>query len=193
MAEFANAPGQSPNRENPSPKWRRRVRKWGVKKKLLFGALGGALGGIAMKSVVALVDRRAFGLSRDTDVRTAHEICRRMGLDPISERRAARLGGGMHHGFSVATGLAYAAAADAIPFLRKGRGTAFGAALWLIGDEVAVSASGLEDPFQASLFSHLSALGAHVLFGMIVAAVHAAGDPPRTLSRRRLENGADLR
>jgi hypothetical protein len=42
--------------------------------------------------------------------------------------------------------------------------------LWLIGDELAVTASRLESPGGAGAFSHLSALAAHLLYGFIVDA-----------------------
>jgi hypothetical protein len=120
------------------------VRKWVVKKTLLFGMLGGALGGIAMKTVVALVDhgkadRSPFGLSRKTDAAAAHEVCRRMRLTQLSERHAEQAGAAMHYAFAVAAGMAYAACRGRFPQIRAARGAAFGTALWLVGDEAAVS------------------------------------------------------
>lgn len=141
-----------------------------MKKRLFWGGLAGALGGVAMKAVVRLVDSDSFGLSARTDARTAHEIWRRMGWEALSERKAAQIGAAMHYGFAMAAGAAYAAGASRFPLLRAGRGTAFGAVLWLMGDEVAVSAAGLEDPFKTPLYSHVTALGAHVLYGMAVDA-----------------------
>lgn len=142
-----------------------------MKKSLVFGAIGGALGGIAMKIVVAAVDRNSFGLSRATDAKTAHDLGRRLAVTPLSERRAELLGAGMHYAFSVMAGVAYAAGQREHPALRTGKGAAFGTALWLVGDEAAVSLAGLEDPFRTPAFSHLSALGAHVVYGLIVEAV----------------------
>ena len=136
--------------------------------RLVFGALAGACGGLAMKAVVRFIDPNSFGLSAQTDARTTHEITRRMNWEPVSEKRAEQIGAALHYGFAVAAGVAYAGSAENFPVLRWGRGAAFGAALWLVGDELAVSISGLEDPFRTSLHSHCSALGAHILYGMIV-------------------------
>ena len=90
---------------------------------------------------------------------------------PIGNQRATRIGGALHYSFSIATGALYAASAAKFPGIRIGRGAGFGAALWLVGDEIAVSASGLEDPRQTPVFSHVSALGIHILYGLIVDAV----------------------
>ena len=146
-----------------------------MKKQLLAGALAGALGGLAMKAVVRCIDRNSFGLSRQTDARTTHEICRRMKWAAVSEKRAAQIGAAMHYGFAVLAGAVYAVAARKFPRVRLGRGAAFGAALWLIGDEVAVSVAGLEDPFRTPISSHCSALGAHILYGLIVDQIQRRG------------------
>ena len=96
-----------------------------------------------------------------------------MNWKPLREEHAQQIGAAMHYAFAVAAGVAYAAGAGTFPMVRTGRGAAFGAALWLIGDEVAVSASGLDDPLKSPVFSHLSALSAHVLYGMVVDAVQS--------------------
>jgi hypothetical protein len=146
-----------------------------MKRHLFYGALGGAIGAIAMKAIVRFIDRDSFGLSAKTDAKTAHEIWRRFNWRPIDDRQAERVGAALHYGFSVAAGAFYAAAAPRFPAIRAARGAAFGSALWLLGDEIAVSVSGLENPFETPVASHLSALGAHIVFGMSVDAMHPSG------------------
>ncbi len=141
-----------------------------MSKKLLIGALAGLAGGLAMKAVVKFADPASFGLSTETDARSAHELWRRMGWQSTTNREAARIGAGLHYAFAVASGAGYAAAIDRFPALRSGRGAAFGISLWLLGDELAVSLAGLEDPRSAPAYSHISALAAHMLYGMIVEA-----------------------
>jgi Protein of unknown function (DUF1440) len=145
-----------------------------MKKNLFAGAMAGALGGLAMKAVVYFVDRDSFGLSTRTDARATHEVWRRLNRTPVSQKSAEQIGAAMHYGFAIAAGALYAAAATKFPSTRLGRGAAFGAALWLVGDELAVSASGLEHPFRIPIPSHLSALAAHILYGMIVDSVQRA-------------------
>lgn len=141
-------------------------------KRLCIGALAGALGGLAMKVLVRFADPHSFGLSARTDANTAHQIWRRLRCQPLAQKRAEQIGAAMHYGFSVAAGAAYTGAAEKFPPLRFGRGAAFGTVLWLVGDELAVSVAGLEDPLRAPAFSHLSALGAHLIYGLIVDATH---------------------
>ena len=136
--------------------------------KVWLGALGGALGGLVMKTVVEILDPHSFGLSSRTDADTAHAIWGRMGWAALSDERARQIGAGMHYGFAVLAGIAYTGLGDRYPVIQAGRGSAFGAALWLTGDEIAVSASGLEDPWKTPAFSHASALGAHIAFGLVL-------------------------
>lgn len=142
-----------------------------MRNRLILGALGGALGGLAMKAVVRFVDPASFGLSAATDAKTAHEVWHRMGWPPITDKQAEGIGAAMHYAFGVGAGAVYAASEKRFPLLAAGGGTWFGALLWLVGDEVAVSAAGLEDPRRAPMFSHASALGAHILYGLAVSLV----------------------
>ena len=144
-----------------------------MKKRLFVAGLAGAIGGVAMKAVVRICDRNSFGLSAETDAKTAHEIWRRMSREPLCKQHAEQIGAAMHYAFAITAGIAYAAGIGRFPMMRTGRGAAFGDALWLIGDEVAVSVSRLEDPLKTPVFSHLSALSAHVLYGMVVDAVQS--------------------
>jgi uncharacterized membrane protein YagU involved in acid resistance len=136
------------------------VRNW----RLVAGALGGAFGGLAMKAVVRFCDPNAFGLSSGTDAKAARAV---FGRD-LDGRRAEQVGAAIHYAFGILTGLGYAAAIERYPALATGRGTAFGAGLWLLGDELAVSAARLENVRAANAGSHLSALAAHLIYGMIV-------------------------
>lgn len=135
--------------------------------RLLAGALGGALGGLAMKAVVRYCDRNAFGLSSQTDAKAARAV---FGQD-LEAQNAEQLGAAIHYLFGILTGAAYAVASERYPFLRAGRGAAFGGGLWLLGDELAVSAARLENPRAANAQSHLSALAAHFVYGMVVDAL----------------------
>jgi uncharacterized membrane protein YagU involved in acid resistance len=123
-----------------------------------------------MKAFVRFVDSNAFGLSAKTDAETAHAVWLRAGFGPLREAEAERIGAAMHYAFSVAAGCAYAAGARRFPSLRAGAGTLFGAVLWLVGDELAVTLAGLEDARRTPLQSHASALAAHLLYGLAVDA-----------------------
>lgn len=150
---------------------------------MLRGALAGALGGLAMKAFVEFVDPGSFGLSARTDADSAHELWRRLGWPPLRDRQAKQIGATLHYAFSVLTGATYWAAVRKYPILQRGRGLLFGTALWLFGDEVAVSASGLADPRRTPLPSHLSALAAHLIYMAVVDAICATG-------RQKAEQGS---
>ena len=134
---------------------------------VISGALGGALGGLVMKAMVEVLDPASFGLSAETDARTAHAIWQKAGRPNLSEKQAKHVGALMHYGFAVAAGAAYGAWAGKRSGQGLRRGALFGAGLWLLGDEIAVALSGLEDPRRAPMRSHVSALGAHVAYGLV--------------------------
>jgi type IV secretory pathway TrbD component len=119
-----------------------------------------------MKAVVRFCNPDSFGLSSQTDAHAARTI---FGAD-LDQKRAERIGASIHYALGIGTGAAYAAATVRYPALRAGRGAAFGAGLWLVGDELAVSAARLESPSAANVFSHGSALAAHLVYGFIVDA-----------------------
>jgi len=134
------------------------------RKRLLGGGLCGALGSLAMKGVLGWGGPNAFGLSSQTDAKAARALFG----EGLEQRRAEQIGSAMHYVFGIATGVGYALASQRLPAIRSGRGTSFGAGLWLIGDELAATASRLESPGAASGPSHLWALAAHLLYGFIV-------------------------
>ena len=141
-------------------------------RRILAGALGGALGSMAMKAVVRFCDPNAFGLSSQTDAKAARVVFGE-GLD---QRTAEQIGSAVHYGFGIVTGIGYAIASRTYTVVRTSRGIGFGAGLWLIGDELAVSAARLESPCAASVFSHVSALAAHLIYGVIVEVCVSRAD-----------------
>jgi hypothetical protein len=88
-------------------------------------------------------------------------------------RRDKPLGGSLvHYAFGGAIGAMYGAAAARTPDVTAGAGLPFGAAVWLIADEVGVPLSGLsKKPTEYPLSSHASALAAHLVYGATAEAV----------------------
>jgi putative membrane protein len=77
----------------------------------------------------------------------------------------------VHYGFGASTGALYGAVAEVAPPITIGRGTAYGAAVWLFGDEMTVPALGLSKPptaypakFHADMFFK------HLVFGVCLEA-----------------------
>jgi len=85
-------------------------------------------------------------------------------LSPDEKQRAGSL---VHYAFGTAVGTLYGAVAEHSSLPRAGAGTAFGAVLWLLSDEVAVPVLKLAKPPREYSFEvHASALAAHLVYGV---------------------------
>lgn len=124
---------------------------------------------------------QAAGLAEDdapTRVgRTAHRLA--AGIEP-SRRVGLRLGTAAHYAFSASLGVAYALAVRRFPALRTCGGVAYGAAVWLVADEMVMPALGLSrSPQRLTPGIHAYALAGHLIYG---ATLDAAS---RELTRTR--------
>ena len=78
----------------------------------------------------------------------------------------------VHYGFGTFSGGIYGLVAELIPKSRKGSGTLFGTALWLIADEVAVPKLQLSKPATAyGPKVHAEALASHLVYGFTTEEV----------------------
>lgn len=94
---------------------------------------------------------------------------------PLSREEKHKAGQAVHYGFGTMTGAVYGALAEEFPRTTKAAGTAYGAALWLLADEIAVPAAGLAPgPTRVPLTTHVSALAAHLVYGATAEAVRRA-------------------
>jgi uncharacterized membrane protein YagU involved in acid resistance len=81
----------------------------------------------------------------------------------------------VHYGYGTAWGGIYGVLAEVKPETSKALGLPFGTALWLAGDEIAVSALGLSgNPLEYPVSSHLQALAAHCIYGVTTDLVRRA-------------------
>ena len=93
----------------------------------------------------------------------------------LEEREKQPAGNAMHYAFGVATGGLYGVAAEHWDGVRACQGTAFGAALWLAADEIAVPLMKLSKPARAyPLRVHAMALGSHLIYGAVTELVRRA-------------------
>lgn len=96
--------------------------------------------------------------------------------DAIAGRRLSeaekRVGGSLvHYAFGDATGAFYGVLCETRPEAAVGGGLPFGAAVWLVADEVGVPLAGFADnPLQYPVARHASALATHLAFGATVEA-----------------------
>jgi len=78
----------------------------------------------------------------------------------------------VHYAFGGTVGALYGLAAEASPMVRAGTGTAFGAAVWVGADEIAMPLLGLEDPESDRSFElHAQAFAAHLVYGIVTELV----------------------
>ncbi len=141
----------------------------------IFGALGGLTGALAMHQFRLVWDARAtaspasgiFGFDEESDINAVDQIRKSLSLPPLPRSEALQLALMLHYAFGALSGAAYALLTEAFPNLKAGRGLLFGSLLWLAGDELAVSMTGISDPTSKTASSHLSALAAHLLFGTV--------------------------
>ena len=97
------------------------------------------------------------------------------GKAPRSEETTATLSYLTHYGYGSLQGGLYGAVAGGRGWRDLSDGVAFGTALWLLGDELAVSLLGLADgPGKYPLRQHLHRWGAHVTYGLTTAVTTKA-------------------
>ncbi len=166
-------------------------RRWGRKrpalgKGALTGAMAGLAGAWAMNDFLALLSqatqKQQDNGARATTVKQPEPTSSDEEGD-ATQRIAARIihaafgrnltrqqknvaGPIVHYAVGCASGALYGTATELSPRFSKGFGLPLGAVLWLAADEIAVPALGLSRPaLDYPLSSHLSALGAHTVYG----------------------------
>jgi hypothetical protein len=81
-----------------------------------------------------------------------------------SEKKSA--GAAVHYAFGTASGGLYGALAEIAPQVTTAAGIPFGAAFWLLADEVSVPLLGLsKGPSEYPLSTHAYALASHLVYG----------------------------
>ena len=92
-------------------------------------------------------------------------------------RDESQLGVAAHYAFSASLGAVYALAQERVPWIRAGRGTLYGAGVWIVADEGIIPALGLSrGPRQLGIGVLLFGLAAHLVYGWTLdAATRGAG------------------
>lgn len=142
-------------------------------KRLFWGSLAGLAGGLAMRVVVKTWEtlyagdpqHGPFGLDVEADRNAAVLMCRQVSDVQLSDREAEFIGATAHYALSAVSGAGYLSGPE---WVRTGRGIPYGLAIWLFGDLLAVSATGVSDPRSKTADSHAVAFAAHVLYGIMI-------------------------
>lgn len=151
-----------------------------VWKGLLAGLVGGLVASWTMNQFQALLsslsedDRKKSQAAQDDDatVKAASTISEEVFDHRLTKREKNVAGPALHFAFGTSTGGVYGLAVEMAPSLSAGGGVPFGAAFWLIADEITVPALGLSKaPTQYPLSTHASALAAHCVYGLTTEVV----------------------
>jgi putative membrane protein len=116
------------------------------------------------------------GRDREADnaaVRTAVVASERLfGLELTEGEEKEMAGAVVHYAFGVATGGLYGAIAELKPATTAVAGLPFGAAVWLIADEIVVPALGLsKPPTEYPLSTHAYSVASHLVYGLTTEIV----------------------
>jgi putative membrane protein len=148
----------------------------------LAGAIAGLVGAYAMERFQALWSERqrraqpkqtaSAGLDEPTTVEAAERLAETVLHTELPEELKPVAGEAVHYGMGMLSGAIYAAVAEILPFVRAGNGLLFGAALWWLADETAVSALGLaKKPSAYPPSTHAYALSSHLVYGFVTETV----------------------
>jgi hypothetical protein len=105
--------------------------------------------------------------SDDATVETAKAISEKVFGHELQEGEKRPAGAAVHYAFGTVSGGLYGALAELTPQVTRGAGLPFGAAFWLVADEVAVPLLGLSKaPTEYPPSTHAYALASHLVYGV---------------------------
>lgn len=111
----------------------------------------------------------------DATVETAKVISRNVFRHELKESEKESAGAAVHYAFGTATGGLYGALAEVSPQVTMGAGLPFGAAFWVIADEVAVPLLGLsEGPTEYPVSTHVYSFASHLVYGVTTEVTRRA-------------------
>ena len=146
------------------------------------GALAGLVGAYAMERFQAMwteTEKRArpkqtAGAAKDepSTVKAAERLTETVFHSELPKEIKPAAGEAVHYGMGTLSGAIYGAVAEVLPFVRAGNGLLFGAVLWFVADEYAVSALGLANrPSAYPPSTHAYALSSHLVYGFVTETV----------------------
>ncbi len=144
---------------------------------ILAGFAGGLAGAFAMNRFQALASPRQpepppEQEAEDATMKTAEAIVKAVTGHGLSKEQKKKAGPLVHYLYGATIGAIYGAMVWRFRAAAAGFGTAYGAAAWALGDEIAVPALKLGGkPGDTPLAQHLQALAAHLVYGATLEGV----------------------
>jgi putative membrane protein len=103
----------------------------------------------------------------DATVRTAEKVSDAVLHRPLNSEEKKVAGPAVHYIFGALVGAVYGGLAETAPRATMCAGMGYGAAVWLLADEVAVRATGLSQlPSKTSALKHIEALASHLVYAL---------------------------
>lgn len=149
------------------------------------GLAGGLLASFLMEQFQALwsgvtnrfrtgADEQSGELAEPATVKAANALSVRLQGRELPERSRPLAAEVVHYTMGAVSGGIYGGLVEMFPVAEKGEGVGFGAALWLLADELAVPALKLSGPpGRIPLRTHLYALASHVVYGWVTEQVRS--------------------
>jgi hypothetical protein len=147
-------------------------------KRVVEGAVLGAAAGLAASWVMSEFHgawKRASREDQDPDepntVKAADAAAKATVREPVPSSYREPVGTAVHYGFGAFLGAVYGAAVEIRPATSAGFGTAYGAAVSLVADELAMPALGFTPPApEVAASAHLRGFVSHLVFGVALEA-----------------------
>jgi putative membrane protein len=108
-------------------------------------------------------------------VKAANAVSQKISGQEIPAAYKPGAGEAVHYGMGAGSAAFYGALAEVAPVITIGEGLAFGTAVFVLADEVAVPKAGLSKPArEIPLTTHVYALASHLVYGWITETVRRA-------------------
>lgn len=150
---------------------------------IVAGLAGGLLASFMMEQFQALWSKvlQSEGKSdnhkqeKPATVKAADAISEQVTGRKVPKTQRAAAGEAVHYAMGMSSAAVYGGLAEFAPLITAGKGIVFGTGVWLLADEVSVSALGLsKTPAKMPLSTHAYALVSHFVYGWITETVRDA-------------------
>jgi len=142
------------------------------------GAFAGLIGGLVASFVMSEFQSLLSKLTEEeknskkkkdepATVKAAEEISEAVFAHKLKKSEKESAGEAVHYAMGATSGLIYGIASEIAPLTTAGLGLPFGAAVWLVADDIVVPTLGLAKPATEYRFStHAYALSSHLVYSL---------------------------
>lgn len=153
---------------------------------VIKGAVAGLVGGLVASFVMtqfqtlltAIAEgdkkskKKSGGEDEPANVKVAKKISDSVFDHKLTKSEKEPAGEAVHYAMGATSGLMYGVASEITPMATLGSGLPFGAAVWVIADDVVVPALGFSKPAtEYPLSTHAYALSSHLVYGLTTEVV----------------------